>query len=230
MNIKLKIKMILDVLMTAALLLLMSYSMVGRNNHELIGIALMFMFIMHHILNSRWSKNVTKGKYTPYRILQTIIAISLLICMLGSMVSGMIISRYVFKPLPVHIGRSLARNVHMLTAYWGFIIMSIHLGLHWNMIVRIAGTMFKKESHARTRILRTAVAGISLYGIYAFMKHNIYVYLLLQVQFAFFDNSTSFLQFMVDYVAIMVLFVCIGYVVSRLLFSMQNNKNLKERE
>lgn len=27
----------------------------------------------------------------------------------------------------------LMENVHMICAYWGFVMMALHLGFHWNM-------------------------------------------------------------------------------------------------
>lgn len=37
---------------------------------------------------------------------------------------------------------SFARRLHILGAYWGFLLMSRHLGLHWNMII---GMLRKKH-------------------------------------------------------------------------------------
>lgn len=55
----------------------------------------------------------------------------LLAAMIGLMVSGVILSRVVFDFLPISGGTGFARTLHMLASYWGFIFMSLHLGLHW---------------------------------------------------------------------------------------------------
>ena len=95
------LKVTVDVLMTAVLLLLMAYSLVGEAIHEWLGIGMFALFILHHILNRRWSQNLLKRKYTPYRALRTALVLLTLISMLGSMVSGIILSRHVLVFLPV---------------------------------------------------------------------------------------------------------------------------------
>lgn len=48
--------------------------------------------------------------------------------MLSSMVSGIVMSRYVFDFLPIQGGWGWARTLHMLAAYWGFLYGS---GIIW---------------------------------------------------------------------------------------------------
>ena len=68
-----KLKICIDILMTAALLFLMPYELVGRAAHEWIGTEIFLLFILHHILNRKWTAHMFKGKYTKFRILQTIL-------------------------------------------------------------------------------------------------------------------------------------------------------------
>ena len=100
-------KICVDIGMTIALLLLMPYELVGQAAHEWIGIGIFILFIVHHILNWKWSRNSLKGKYTPLRIWQTILVIFALVSMIGSMVSGAILSRHALSFLPISGGRSL---------------------------------------------------------------------------------------------------------------------------
>ena len=116
-------KIAVDIGMTAVLLLLMAYSLVGEAAHEWLGIGMFALFIIHHILNSVWCRNVFKGKYTPFRIWQTALTVLVLACMLGFMVSGIIISRHVLASLSITGGQSWARTLHMLSAYWGFVFI-----------------------------------------------------------------------------------------------------------
>lgn len=66
-----------------------------------------------------------RGKYTPLRIWQTLLVIFVLAAMIGSMVSGIILSRYVLSFLPISGGRSFGRSLHMLASYWGFVLMAL---------------------------------------------------------------------------------------------------------
>ena len=63
MNKNLKIRLLADSGMTLALLLLMSYQLVGEKAHEWIGMAMFLLVIGHHVLNRRWMGNITRGKY-----------------------------------------------------------------------------------------------------------------------------------------------------------------------
>lgn len=67
--------------------------------------------------------------------MQTVTDFAVLISMLGLMVSGIILSREVFAFLPISGGTAFARQVHILAAFWGFVLMALHLGLHWNMVL-----------------------------------------------------------------------------------------------
>ena len=211
MNGKQKAKIAVDILMTLALLFLMPYELIGEAVHEWIGAGMFLLFIIHHILNRKWTGNLTKGRYTPLRIIQTILVILILICILGSMVSGIILSRHVFAFLEIRGLSAPARVIHMTCAYWGFVLMSLHLGIHWGMMMGMAGKIFPKPSKARTWILRLAGIGIAGYGVYAFIKRDILSYLLMQVQYVFFSFEEPVIFFILDYMAAMGLFVFIGY-------------------
>lgn len=85
---KLKLKPIIDILMTFALLLLMSYELLGSIAHEVVGVAMFVLFVIHHALNINWAKHLTKGRQTPIRIFQNILVLLVLISFVGSIVSG----------------------------------------------------------------------------------------------------------------------------------------------
>lgn len=214
---KMIMKICVDIAMTVILLLLMGYEKIGQEAHEWIGIAIFVMFIAHHILNHRWNRNLFKGKYTALRILQISLVILVLLSMIGSMVSGIILSRHALSFLGINSGRAFARNLHMLSAYWGFVFISLHLGIHWGMIMGIARKLVKKPSEVRKWILRAAAALIAGYGVYAFIERNIGSYMLLQNQFVFFDFEEPFMLFLFDYIAVMGLFTVAGYYLSKLL-------------
>ena len=214
---KLIAKMCTDIGMTVALLILMAYSLIGEEAHEWIGMSMFVLFIVHHILNIQWCKNLFKGKYTVFRTVQTLLVVMMLCCMIGSMVSGIVLSRHVFAALPIEGGSSWARTIHMLCGYWGFVIMSLHLGFHWNMMMGMGRKMVKKPSVARTWILRGIAFAIAAYGVYAFHTRQLGEYLFLKTPFVFFDFEEPLVFFFIDYLAVMGLFVCIGHYLSLLL-------------
>ena len=195
--------------MTVALLLLMTYELLGAAAHEWIGTAMIVLLLAHHILNQNWYNNLFHGKYTAVRIVQIILTFLMLIAMTGSMVSGVILSRHVFRFLNITVGRSWARTVHMLCAYWSFILMSFHLGLHWSMVLGFVKRLRKNDKKSVVpHIIAVCISG---YGIYALLKRDIASYLLMRIQFAFFNVNEPILLFLLDYTAVMGLFVVIGY-------------------
>ena len=151
--------------------------------------------------------------------MQTVLAVLVLQTMFGSMVSGIIMSRYAFSFLNIYGGMSLARRVHMICAYWGFLFLSAHLGLHWSMIMGMVRKVaaVKEPSVMRAVILRVLVLLITGNGVYAFFKNQIADYLLLKSQFVFFDFSQPPMQFLVEYLSMMCMFAALSYYLSRAL-------------
>ena len=108
----------------------------------------------------------------------------------------------------------------MTCAYWGFVLMSLHLGIHWRMIMSVAVEQSSKSvkgqtRHIRTWILRILGAAVALYGIYAFVKRNIASYLFLQVHFVFFDYSEPVIFYILDYAAAMGMMIFLGYYLNK---------------
>lgn len=222
-------KLIIDFAMTVALMLLMAYELIGQVSHEWIGIGMFVLFILHHILNWKWSKGLLKGKYTAFRIFQTVLVFFVLLTMVGSMVSGIILSSHALTFLPISRGRNFARILHMLSAYWGFVLMSLHLGFHWSMMMAMAKRLSKKDSSILTWGLRSIAVMIAGYGVYAFFHREIGLYMLLKSKFVFFDFEEPLILFFMDYIAIMGLFVFIGHYLSVGLKKQKATKSMKSQ-
>lgn len=204
--------------MTFALPVLMGYSLVGELAHEIIGIAMGVCFITHNILNRKWWTGIFKGRYNTRRIITTVVNILLVVCVLGSMISGIFISKHIFRFLGIHVAANQMRTIHLSAAYWGFLLMSFHAGTH-------GGRMLSKIKKKPIKIsVYVVLAAVSAYGVYAFVKRKIYEYLLLQTAFVFFDTSKLFLFFYLDYLAVMVLFMTLGFLTVNLLSKRKNKK------
>lgn len=217
MNKRMYIKIIVDIFMAICLLFLMPYSLLGETEHEWIGVAMGVLFIAHHILNRKWLSVVNRGKYTPCRIIQTVLVVIIFILMLGSMISGIILSNHIFRFVELTGFSMVARQVHMFCAFWGLMVMSLHIGIHWEMAVTITGKLFKQPSIGRRWIVKAAGFLLPCYGLYAFYKRHIGDYLLMKVHFVFYDYSENVMFFILDYVAAMSLIVFIGYYFSKFL-------------
>lgn len=211
MSKKQTLKVAVDMVMTVVLLFLMAYELIGQAAHEWLGIGIFVLFVMHHILNRNWHRALFKGRYTILRIMQTALVCLILLAMCGSMGSGILLSRHALSFLPVNGGASLARMIHMLSAYWGFVLMSLHLGFHWNMVLGVARKLVAKPSSVHRFLLRSVALLIIGYGVYAFFKRYIGSYMILANQFVFFDSEEAFIWFLLDYTACMGTFISTGY-------------------
>lgn len=214
---KMKLKICTDILMTAALLFLMPYELVGREAHEWIGMGMFALFLLHHILNWKWTAALCRGKYTRFRIVQTLLAGLIFMGMLGSMISGVLLSEYLFASVHVKGIANFARSIHMVCAYWGFLFMSLHLGLHWNMFLHMLDKNICLSRQKKTVLFRILAAIIAMYGVYAFHKRTIGSYLFLKMHFFFWTGTESVAGFILDYMAVMGLFVAVGYYLGKLL-------------
>lgn len=211
-----KVKISIDAAMTLALLLLMAYGLVGEAAHEWLGMGMFALFLLHHLLNRRWIRAVPQGRYAPPRIVQTVLAGLIFLCMVGSMISGIVLSRHVFAFLPRHGGYELAGKLHILCAFWGFVLMSLHLGMHWNMLLTMARKHLR-PNQIRTWALRIAGYSFATYGVVTFVRRDVGLYLLLKSHFVFFDYTEPLVRFLLDYLAVMSLFVPAGYWLARAL-------------
>ena len=215
MNRKQVLRMGVDLVITLSLLLLMAYELVGQAAHEWIGTAMVLLLIVHHILNRRWLAAIPQGRYTPYRVLQTTLVALILAAMAVQAVSGVILSRHLYTFLPIQGHTRIARTLHMLGAYWGFVLMSLHLGIHWSMMLGAVGKLVGPPVKRRTVILRLLAAAVSVWGACAFFRRQIGAYMTMQMQFAFFDFQEPGIFFFADYLAVMVLFVCLGHCLAQ---------------
>ena len=66
-------KIIIDILMIIFMLLEYSKIYTGQLLHEVIGIILFVLFVLHNFLNKNFYKNIFKGKYNFLRTFTTII-------------------------------------------------------------------------------------------------------------------------------------------------------------
>ena len=228
---KMKVKMAIDTAMTAGILFMSGYQFWGDAAHERAGALLLILFIAHNLFNLNWYRNLFRGRYTPVRILQTAVNLLVLLSMVVQMYSGIVMSRHVFAFLPIDGGTSFARRLHILGAYWGFLLMSLHLGLHWNMILSMVRRIKGKSGKALPKTAGFAVGFIiAVYGMFVFFKRDFPTYLFLRSEFVFMDYTESPLFFYFDYLSLMGLWVFLAHYAAGLCrdgSSRQKRRNLK---
>ena len=224
---KRKIQNAVDLCMVLLLPVMMSYSLAGEQLHEVLGMTMGALFLCHTILNRQWYCSLLKGRYTLPRILQTTVNLLLVAVMILLPLNGLLMAKHIPLLWGLNADTTTSRTIHMLAAYWGFLLMSVHLGFHWSMFMKMAGklTGAVQASAVRTPVLRAAGLVIAGYGCYAFFKRDLPEYLLMKIQFVFFDYSENLLFFLLDYLAVMGLFVWIGHYVFQFALLKQKTTN-----
>ena len=255
-----KIRLPLDIMMTLVSIVLMggNFLFPAEIVHEILGVGLFVLWGVHIALNRRWyaslaqaSKSITstnandrraygaifKGKYNPYRIMQTVINCCILICTIILMISGIILSNQLFTFLNIQSGLGFARIAHLLSSHWYYLFMSLHIGLHVGVITNkmrhhapinchpelVSGSstneMPKQVRHDKLRkiIPRILLALVCAYGLYAFIDRGVWKYLVLKQQFFFFDLERGYILFAMDYISIIILFATISHFIAKLL-------------
>lgn len=165
---KLNLKIIIDIVMTIIFLLLMWLDGTGVLWHELLGLYVGLMFIIHLVLNRDWIKAVTlrfskakrkiKGMY--------VLNVLLLIDILAIVISGVLISQILFLDW-FSVDLLLWSTIHHIASYFGLVLIAVHIGLHWKMIMCVFCKLFKikQESPLRKFCLRVAAGALAVAGI-----------------------------------------------------------------
>lgn len=214
MNRKILFKLAIDLVMTVIMLVAMAYHLTGNTIHELLGVSLLALFIVHNILNRRWYQVVLKRKHNTRRVLNTVVNLLLLVTMMVLIISSVLISRSLFSFIPVN-GGLIARQMHILATYWGFILISTHTGMHWRMIIGAARKILGITALNRYSrfALHVMAALIAVYGAYAFFAREIGSRLILYYTYPYWNFGESAMFFFTDYLSIMGVYIYVTYYI-----------------
>lgn len=224
------IKIFVDICMSALFLLLISYHLLDDAPHEWIGAAVFLLFSAHNILNYRWYKNLFKGKYTAVRLMQTETNLLLWVTMLGCIVSSLCISGHVFAFLDLDAAR-MGRSLHLVATVWAFILVSIHLGLHWQMFIGMSKKVFKVQGNAAVIFRWTArviVLAISASALYIFITRKMWEEMFFLTEFKWFDYEKTLLVYLLENVCLMTMFGAVGHYSKKLISRITIKKQKKE--
>lgn len=205
-----KIKAIIDVIMSISILFLMAFQVTGDQYHEWIGAGMLILFLIHNLLNIGWYKVLFKGKYSALRIFRTVVNLLVLAAIFVTGYSGIVMSRYVFDFLSIHGGMATARRLHLAGSYWAFVLMSIHMGMHWSMM-----TIKYMNGKWRKPILLWGIRGfagiLAIAGAYFFGKSEIFHNMFLQNEFAILDYETKGFLIILQNLLMLITWIFVGH-------------------
>jgi hypothetical protein len=133
-------------------------------------------------------------------------------------ISGIMLSRTIFTFMRFSGGMGV-RQAHTIAAYWGLILIAIHLGMHWEMIMAAMRRMMKitEPNRLRTMALRIITVLIFAYGVYASFDREMGAKLFLGYSFDFWNPDRPAVLFFTSSLAIMGVYVCATHYVLKLL-------------
>ncbi len=199
--------------LTAASLLLigLAYWWLGNVAHEVVGTAMFVLLVVHNVFNRRWYGTVARTR-EPRGLINVGLTFLLLAGMLALLVTSVLISNTLAGLLPSWGGFTV-RQIHTFAAYWVLVIVSIHLGLRWPMILGVARSLLgiATPSPARTLALRALAAVIAIHGIWSSFALGIGTKLAMQVTLDWWNFEESVAGFFIHCVAIAGLYMFLTY-------------------
>lgn len=164
---KLWLKLLLDCIMLIVLTLLFWKDNFGMEFHEIAGLSLIGVFVLHVVFNWRWVKQVTARFLSKNITLRTrigwLVDVGLFICFIMIGISGIFMSRVLFH----FTVEGNWKTIHYFCSALAILFVGIHLGLHLTMI----GHMFSNPLQQHSKIKKVIIGGCAVIviamGIYA---------------------------------------------------------------
>lgn len=222
------IKYCLDIIMTICFICIMKIMITGMMLHERLGIIILGLVIMHIVLNYKWIKGVAlkifDKKFNTVTKFSVVLNIVLAVLTILAVVSGVFVSVTMLRGITVG-NRQLWAAIHKQSALLIFICISIHIGLHWKMIMFGFKNMFKLKNSSAIRgyLLRIVSIIIMLFGLLC-LSNNSILQSMLRINSGSAHKEVTKVKVIAEYVSIMGLFIGGTHYTLQI-----NNKNIKKK-
>jgi hypothetical protein len=186
------LRLVLNGLAAGLLLFAFSYYWQGNAAHEVAGIAMFVLLVVHGAFHRRWFASLSKAPRARRGKFNTALTLLLLAGMLLLLATSLVISESVFANLRWDDDFTM-RRLHAGVAYWLLVVVSIHLGLRWPLLMVTASRLLgiHSPSRARTALLRMMALGIAIQGVISAQALNLHARLLFHMSLDWWDFGTS---------------------------------------
>lgn len=208
----------LDGLAAVLLLLALAYWWLGNAVHEFAGTAMFLLLIAHNVFNRRWYGGVPRTRREPRSIFNVGLTFALLTAMLVLLATSVLISNALAAYLPSWGGFTV-RQIHTLAAYWVLVIVAIHLGLRWSMLMGVARNLLgiKGTNPLRTLVLRAIAVAIAIHGVWSFHQLGLGTKLSMQMTLDWWNFQEAVAGFFIHCAAVAGLVMVVTYYGLKLL-------------
>ena len=195
-----KKKTLIDILLLIFITLEFSKGYMNPLYHEIFGIILIILLLIHLILNKNYLKNISKGKYNLSRTIMLTINTLFMLTFILSLLFGILSSEVLLKSF--NIGSFTIIKLHKICAYMSIIIMGFHLGINFNAMFSKKTKRIKNKS-----LLHITKLIIILYGIYSFIRLDILKHILGTYGFSIIEGNILINIF--EYLSIVMMIVLV---------------------
>lgn len=207
------LRLVLDCIAAGLLLFAFAYFWQGNASHELAGISMFLLLVVHNVFHRRWFVALPKqGQGERRGKLNIALTFVLLAGMLALLGTSLVISETLFADLRLD-DDFRARQIHAGIAYWLMVVVAIHLGLRWPLLMAVARKLFGivEANAARTAVLRLIAVGIAGQGACSVLVLNLRSRLLFQMSLDWWNFEESVVDFFGHCVAVAGLCMFLTY-------------------
>lgn len=218
MNAALAARLSFDLAAAGLLLFGLSYWWLGGNAHEAAGLAMFLLVVLHNGFNRRWYGHAARSRHAPASLFNVGVTLALVAAMLLLLATSALITTMLPEWLPPGAAFT-ARQIHVLAAYWAFVVVAIHLGLRWTMLMGIARRLFGilRPNRVRTIALRLATLAIAACGLWSVFALQLGTRLTMQVSLDWWNFEESVLGFFLHCIAAAGLLMASSHYLAMLL-------------
>jgi uncharacterized membrane protein len=142
----------------------------------------------------------------------TAVNILLLLSMTALIITGLLHSRtvLVFLRLP---GGMIIRLIHTTAAWWGIILIAVHVGLHWGIIMNTFRKLLKirEENRIRKIAMRIVALAVVTFGVWSSFDRDMFSKLFLGFSFGYWPEERPAILFFAAILSIMGMYIFIAY-------------------
>ncbi|MDO4204783.1 MAG: DUF4405 domain-containing protein [Selenomonadaceae bacterium] len=205
------------------LFLCMIFHFLPRPLHEVLGTAVMMPFLYHLWRYGGWWRGLLRGNTvkSPLGKLTSLLNLLLLVLMAAVIISGIMISNYIFKDI-IPLGWRTSAAIHQLhtsSCFALWLMTGLHVGLH------LQSWIHRRLSSPAARRPALAVAFLTcVAGLYSSVLHRIGDRLLMKHIFATPALKAGPLTYLGGLLAVFGLYTVIGWLLQRICSQRRDNK------
>lgn len=168
------VKFLFDIIMGILLFAMYSKNAVNLSFHEIGGLAVCGLFLIHKGLNWKWIVSITKRFFDKSLPAKTrvgyVVNLLLLVSMAFTAVSGIMISKTILTEISSNwSGWKLG---HLFIGAVAIILVGAHVGLHWSFVKNMFGNILKLPNALSRPLAIVFIAAILIYGGYGIVNSN----------------------------------------------------------